>query len=232
MGNKVLGYVSEFQKEFVESEVNFKIFCGTGCGKTTGLLLSTLPVINEKETTIGYFSKTREQLNFRYMMAVDFYKNLNVNIKEDKRNLTINFDSGAVLRFFHSKSDVAGKCFSRVLIDDGHQLSFDDFCRVLQKLRSSHVNYPLQILLTCTPYVDSWLFDFAEPFLDLDFKPIEKINAVHSILAYDRLQLDYQIIFSDIYDNKELQRVQPNYIDLLKALPFKERRRLLENTFV
>lgn len=186
--------------------------------------------------------------------AINLYKKIDPKLKVKSQTLEIHFSSGAQLKFSYldkpaDKYNFQGAELTFVGFDEVQQLDEDNVMYLISRLRSTTIDYPMQIYATGNPDYDSFIRHWVEFALDKYGIPIRKevyptryfvrVGARYEWSdSLEELELKYgpaddagihsfKYIPGNIYDNPILIRENPSYLAQLKALPRVEMERLL-----
>lgn len=131
------------------------------------------------------------------------------------------------------------------------QLDFESCIYLFSRLRSTTVDYPLQIRATGNPCPDAWIKQLVQSDLDINGIPLPErrndpqmkwfVNTPNGLEIFNKLEVAQEIYGSgkesgimsfifqpgDIYSNPVLMKMDPTYVSRLKALPRVDMERLL-----
>jgi predicted phage terminase large subunit-like protein len=265
MSNILFAPASEAQQAFLLSKSWFTIYGGAAfAGKSMCLLGSMLPIIHHPGTRALIIRKTTKMLTGSgslFDAAITLYSKIDPKLKVKSRDLKLVFSSGAEIQFTYldkpaDRMNLQGKEFSRLCLDECQQLDGDNVFYALSRLRSTMVDYPLQVHATCNPDPDSFLMKFVEFSLGDDLIPRSSAREEERYFVRDSFGLhfynnydeafrkhppdsrgdspvkSYRFVPGKIFDNPVGLEQNKGYISTLKALPPIESRRLLHGAWV
>ena len=230
-----------------------------GAGKTACLLGSFLKVCHHPRTRGAIFRRTLKQSSNTgglFDAAVKLFKRVDPNVKILSRDLELRFSSGAQLKLSYlddpkDKYNWQGSELSWLGFDEIQQLDLESCLYLFSRLRSTTVDYPLQIRATGNPDPDAWIKQLVEPDLGADgiplphtrFNPSTRyfVNTPNGIQLYETKEeaevihgkgkesgvMSFMFQPGNIYSNPILLKSDPSYISRLKSLPRTEMERLL-----
>lgn len=166
--------------------------------------------------------------------------------------MTAQFPSGAEVQFKvcgHDRdvSNYDGGQYSHVFFDEG-QNHTEFQIKYLESRIRSRAQGPHQLVTTCNPKLDSYLYQFVKPYLDMstgiplksefakeryyaNYKGETVIgDSVHELFERYGTNIrpqSYTFVSATIADNPIMQKINPNYVDRLENLVSSERQRLL-----
>ena len=167
--------------------------------------------------------------------------------------LTATFPSGAWIKFSHmekesNKGDWKGSQLTYVAFDEVADFTESQVIFMISRMRSKSKYKPF-MRMTCNPeYSDHWLYKFVKPYLDpntgipdrsksgvkqymlnldghIEFN--ENLADLHKKYGTGIQPKTFSFIAGNCFDNKELLRVNPEYLSNLLALDRVQRERML-----
>lgn len=230
-----------------------------GAGKTACLLGSFLKVCHHPRTRGAIFRRTLKQSSNTgglFDAAVNLFTKVDPKVKILTRDLELKFSSGAQLKLSYlddpkDKYNWQGSELSWLGFDEIQQLDIESCLYLFSRLRSTTVDYPLQIRATGNPDPDAWIKQLVEPDLGADgiplphtrFTPTTRyfVNTPNGIKLYETREeaenvhgkgkesgiMSFMFQPGNIYSNPILLKSDPTYITRLKSLPRTEMERLL-----
>lgn len=237
------------QTAFLSSNADIVVYGGSaGGGKTWGLLLEPLRHISNKDFSCVIFRRTSPQITNEGGMW-DESGNVYSLIGGEPRvgDLSWEFKSGASIRFSHlqheaTKYNWQGAQIPLIMFDELTHFTQSQFTYMLSRNRSMCGVKPY-VRATCNPDADSWVKEFLAPWVDdehaeFPFPPgklrwFTQNNGVITWVTEDWRDENgmpgksLTFIPASVFDNKELLRVNPEYLSNLRALDYVEQRRLL-----
>lgn len=254
----VFSPASKAQEQFLNSEAKFTFYGGAaGAGKSACLLGAFLKVCHHPNTRGVIFRRTTKQISNPgglFDAAIRLYKQVDPKLKIRTRDLELEFSTGATLKFAYldkpiDRYNFQGAELTFIGFDEIQQLDEENVVYLISRLRSTTVDYPLQIYATGNPDYDAFIRPWVEYALDQKGIPIRKesypsryfirINDGYEWAdtqeeleakygkADDAGIISFKFIPGNIYDNPILIKTNPGYLAQLKALSPVERDRLL-----
>lgn len=170
--------------------------------------------------------------------------------------MELKFSSGAQLKLSYlddpkDKYNWQGAELSWLGFDEIQQLDFDSCIYLFSRVRSTTVDYPLQIRATGNPSPDAWIKQLVQSDLDVNGIPLPDrrhnpqikwfVNTPDGIQIFHKREeaeeiygtgkesgiMSFMFQPGDIYSNPVLIKNDPSYVSRLKALPRVEMERLL-----
>lgn len=230
-----------------------------GAGKTACLLGSFLRVCHHPRTRGAIFRRTLKQSSNTgglFDAAVNLFTKVDPKLKISTRDLELKFSSGAQLKLSYlddakDKYNWQGAELSWLGFDEIQQLDFESCIYLFSRVRSTTVDYPLQIRATGNPSPDAWIKQLVQSDLDINgiplpdrrhnpkvkyfvntpngleiFQTIEEAQAIYGT-GDDSGIMSFMFQPGDIYSNPVLIKNDPTYVSRLKSLPRVEMERLL-----
>lgn len=255
----VFAPASKAQEQFLNSDATVTFYGGAaGAGKSHCLLGAFLKYCHHPETRGVILRRTTKQISNPgglFDNAINLYKKVDPGLKIKSRELEIIFSSGAKLKFGYldkpkDKYEFQGAELSFIGFDEIQQLDEDNVIYLLSRLRSTKVDYPLQVYATGNPDYEAFIRPWVEFALDERGIPIRKddyptryfirITGGSYVWSDSREELEeiygksdkagilsFKYVPGNIYDNPILIESNPGYLAQLKALPRVEMERLL-----
>lgn len=250
------GPSSECHRRFLQCDSKFIIFGGgAGCGKSHQALLLVLKYKDDPNFRAVFIRQTSTQLSQAgglYSEAVDMWqKHFGAKFKTHPQ-MTATFPSGAQVQFKvcgadRDISNYDGGQYSLVVFDEAQHHSEVQIKYLESRIRSK-AKGPHQLVATCNPKRDSYLYPFVQPYLDMETgipRPemfgVERYyaayqgNTVYGESAEALVEKygpnvkpqTYTFLAANLSDNPEMRRLNPGYCDRLENLKRSERDRLL-----
>lgn len=248
------------QWDFCSSPADIVIFGGSaGSSKTYGLLLDALRNIDNPLYNAVLFRQTSPQLTMPGGMWDEAMRLYTLaGGRSNQTQLEFKWANGAKIKFAYigRDADLDNYYGAQINVIGWDQLelhSEKQFFFMLSRNRSVSGIKP-RIRATVNPDADSWVAKFIEWWINQETGyPIEErsgvirwVVRVNNDLYWadtkdellERFKDDPELIPKSVtfipatvYDNKELLRVNPEYVSNLKALPLVERERLLKGNW-
>lgn len=243
------------QTAFAAADTTIAFYGGAaGSGKSFVLLLDILRHVNDKDFRGVIFRRTQSDLRKPgglWDEAKQMWRHFGCIFKE--ATLTAIFASGASIKFSHmekedDKYSWQGSQLTYVGFDEAAHFSESQVLYLMSRMRSRSKTKPCMRLTLNPDSKEHWIYKFFKPYLDMStgipkkaltgkvhwFVNIEGEVAIEDTQEklYGRFgtsirPMSYTVIPGNIYDNRELLRVNPDYLANLEALPRVERERLL-----
>ena len=188
--------------------------------------------------------------------AVNLYKKVDPKLKFSSRDMEIKFSSGAQLKLSYlddpkDKYNWQGAELSWLGFDEIQQLDFESCIYLFSRVRSTTIDYPLQIRATGNPSPDAWIKQLVQSDLDVNGIPLKErrldpkvkwfVNTPNGLEIFhtkeeadaiyggreDSGVMSFMFQPGDIYSNPVLLKADPSYVSRLKSLPRVEMERLL-----
>lgn len=190
--------------------------------------------------------------------AVRMYKQIDPKLRVRRQTLELVFSTGAELKFSfldgpNDKYNFQGSELTWIGFDEIQQLTEDNVTYLISRLRSTDVDYKLQMYATGNPDYDSFIRHWVEFALDERGIPVRKENyptryfvkldnQIEWADTRDELEaiygkgddngiISFKYVPGNIYDNPPLIKANPRYLSQLLALDRVERERLLEGSW-
>lgn len=249
------GPSSECHRRFLQCNSKFIIFGGgAGCGKSHQALLSILKYKDDPNFRGVFIRQTSTQLmqaGGLFQEAQDMWKWFGARFKTHPQPTAI-FPSGAQVQFKVCGSDrdisnYDGGQYSLVIFDEAQHHSEVQIKYLESRIRSK-AKGPHQLVATCNPKKDSYLYQFVQPYLDMETgvpRPemfgVERYyatyqgNTVVGATAEELIEKygptirpqTYVFLAATLSDNPVMKVLNPDYVDRLENLKSTERARLL-----
>lgn len=190
--------------------------------------------------------------------AVRMYKLIDPKLRVRRQTLELVFSTGAELKFSfldgpNDKYNFQGSELTWIGFDEIQQLTEDNVTYLISRLRSTDVDYKLQMYATGNPDYDSFIRHWVEFALDERGIPIrkevyptryfvkldnqiewadtrEELEAIYG-KGDDNGIISFKYVPGNIYDNPPLIKSNPRYLSQLLALDRVERERLLDGSW-
>jgi predicted phage terminase large subunit-like protein len=249
------GPSSECHKVFLDCKSKFIIFGGgAGCGKSHQALLLVLKYKDDKNFRGVFIRQTSTQLSQAgglFQEAQEMWKWFGAKFRVHPQ-MTATFPSGAQVQFKVCGSDrdisnYDGGQYSLVVFDEAQHHSEIQIKYLESRIRSK-AQGPHQLIATCNPKRDSYLYQFVRPYLDIEtgIPKKEEFAKERYYATYNGLTVigetaeelvekygpkvkpqTYTFIAASIEDNPIMRKINPAYYDRLENLRSSERARLL-----
>ena len=217
----ISGVPSPKQKEFFDSRAKYTAYGGArGGGKSWALRRKLVGLcLNYPGIRCLLIRRSYSELRSNHLMPFLSEYGALVTYRDAEKSICFENGSRIILGYCAHESDVLryqGQEYDIVAIDEATQLTEYQFSIFKACLRGMN-NFPKRIYLTCNPggIGHSWV---KRLFLDRDFRAGENPD-------------DYKFIRALVYDNEELLKFDPSYVDQLRALPERLRAAWLEGSW-
>ena len=220
MGKKIVidGIPSQKQKEFFASRAKYTAYGGArGGGKSWALRRKLVGLcLNYAGIKCLLIRRSYSELRSNHLMPLLAEYGEIVSYREAEKSVCFANGSRIILGYCAHESDVLryqGQEYDIIAIDEATQLTEYQFSIFKACLRGVN-DFPKRMYLTCNPggVGHSWV---KRLFLDRDFRAGENPD-------------DHKFIRALVYDNQELLKCDPSYVDQLRALPERLRAAWLE----
>lgn len=246
---------SETHKRFLNCTSQFIIFGGgAGCGKSHQALMKILKYIDDPNFRGVFIRETSTQLSQAgglFMEAQAMWRPFGARFKSHPQ-MTAVFPSGAQVQFKVCGADrdinnFDGGQFSLVTFDEAQWHSEVQIKYLESRIRSK-AKGPHQLIATCNPSLQSYLYQFVKPYLDMETgipkKELSGKERYYATFNGSTVTADtaeelkeiygpnikpqtYTFIAATIADNPIMRKINPAYVDRLENLKRTERERLL-----
>lgn len=252
--NNSIGPSSECHKLFLNCKSKFIIFGGgAGCGKSHQALMLVLKYRKDPNFRAVFIRQTSTQLSQAgglFQEAEAMWKQFGAKFRTHPQMGCV-FPSGAQVQFKvcgadRDTSNYDGGQFSLVIFDEAQHHSENQIKYLESRIRSK-AKGPHQLIATCNPKKDSYLYPFVAPYLDENGIPKPEMLAqeryyasyngstVYGATAEELISTygenvkpqTYTFIAATIADNPIMNIINPDYVTRLENLKKSERQRLL-----
>lgn len=233
------------QEDFLMSPARLAFYGGAaGGGKSYACLLEPLYDVSNPKFECVIFRRLYRQImapGGLYHRSLEIYPQLGATFKQDTLSWT--FPSGASVRFAHMQyeRDVEswkGAEIALIEVDEVTEMSEYQFFYLISRNRSVSGVTPRMRAYT-NPDPDSWVKVLLAPWVD-DTWPeedraqsgeirwfIRKDDVIQWVDKETKFAISITFFFANLYDNKRLMEINPEYEAGLEALPDFEKKRLL-----
>lgn len=249
------------QESFLGTNADIAIYGGAaGGGKTFGLLLEPLRHMNVDGFGATIFRKNATQITIEGGLldeSREIYSNIEGAEYKASPRPNWTFNGKGRVAFMHIDGDAdlpkwQGSQICLIGFDELTHFTEKQFFYMLSRNRSTCGVKPY-VRATCNPDVNSWVAKFIEWWIDQDtgYAIPERSGVVRyfyrvneEVMWEDTMEAlieKYNVapymcksvtfIASSIYDNKELLKINPEYLASLNALALVERERLLKGNW-
>lgn len=231
------------QYQFLASTADITIYGGAaGGGKTYGLLIDAARHIEKPLYRAAIFRREIAQITLQGGLmdeAQKLYPGLDGKVNLSARVWT--FRSGASVAFHGCEHEgdrfkFQGAQFGYLGFDELTHFTQTQFWYLWSRLRSVAGVRP-RLRATCNPDPDSWVKDLIRPWLEGERAPGEVIwlrrDGDDIVPSEPREEGSFSLTFipARLTDNQILMEADPEYLRKLQALPYVERRALLEGSW-
>lgn len=220
---------------------------GNGGGKSHCALVKALKYVQDPSAVVVIVRLTYPLIKAAGGLVSEskhIYPHFGAIWKEQK--LEWHFPNGALIKFYAMPQDLTelqGQQYSNIIVDEGAEFTLADILALRARLRAVRYKGKLNMMITCNPSRQSWLFDFVSFSLDDEGVPkagTEDITRWFVILSgkifwgdsreelFERhgqgyvlgdtfRPLSFRFIPMDIYSNPVLLKNNPAYLADLMA---------------
>lgn len=150
---------------------------GAGGGKSMMALVKALKYVEDPAAIVLIVRLTYPLLKAAGGLVAEskhIYPYFGAVYKEQKMEWI--FPNGAMIKFYaipDNLSELQGQQYSNVIVDEAAEASLESILAIRARLRAVRYKGKLNLLMTCNPSRQSWLYDFVSYSLDADGVPFE-----------------------------------------------------------
>lgn len=259
---KVFGPCSEKQRIILMDNETDVILCGGGAGggKSRVCLTKAIAFVQDPNARVIIFRQTMPQLKVSGGLIDEshqIYPFIGGEYKIQAGKWV--FPNGATIQFSAIPDDAAlagwqGSQLTHILIDEAAEWTERQVIFLLSRLRSATCNVKLQMIMSCNPNRQSFLYEWVKPLLDeITGIPVEgtenivrwfvningkiqwgdspeelyELHGKGKVLGVNFIPKSFRFCPLGIYDNPILMKANPDYLASLLAQPRVDQQRFL-----